>query len=141
MASPETVEQSCCKKVKALLLTVAEWTCIMTLIRWFSTHHASIGVFVSLTVAIAGGTYALIEYWDRQEETRIERTLEYLTRIQSGQVSDAKRKLDVYWHKNNDKIERGLKTVDPAVFEETFGKLENDFLKTDEGLEIVMRVF
>ena len=54
---------------------------------------------------IAGGVYALKQYKDHLKEVKVQRTVDYLTRINSGELLDANMKLSVQLQKEFDRLQ------------------------------------
>lgn len=68
--------------------------------RFLEKYSGAVGV----VFAVVAGAFVLVEYDNGQQDKRLERTLSYIERIESGSVHDSRRWLDLHWVRNRELI-------------------------------------
>lgn len=67
----------------------------------FATRHKDA---ISLSLAVVAGIYVLVEYQLHLRDKKLDRTREYIERIESGSVHSARQWMDLHWINRRDLI-------------------------------------
>lgn len=123
--------------VAAAIVTL--WFKCSELRDYVKDHHEGI----TIILALLAGIYVVREYLEDLKNQRVANSLEYIQRIQSGDVAEARRSFDLFWIDNVEIVEATRsndKAISAAAISELQKKVEDPGVNPG-GRENIIRMF